>query len=81
LQYPDMPAYWQPALGDTQHGQAGVDNQPGIPMTYAVDGRQYIAVAAGAKGLPGELITLTLPRPGRACPCLDGCEPSDSLPV
>jgi hypothetical protein len=50
-------------------------------MTYAVDGRQYIAVAVGAKGSPGELIALTLPRPGRACPCLDGCEPSDSLPV
>jgi quinoprotein glucose dehydrogenase len=36
-------------------------NQSGIPMTYETDGRQYIVVAVGAKGLPGELIALTLP--------------------
>src|SRR6185312_7914191 len=36
-------------------------NQSGIPMTYAIDGRQYIVVAVGAKGSPGELIALTLP--------------------
>jgi quinoprotein glucose dehydrogenase len=36
-------------------------NQSGIPMTYETDGRQYIVVAAGAKGEPGELIALTLP--------------------
>jgi quinoprotein glucose dehydrogenase len=36
-------------------------NQSGAPMTYEVDGRQYIVVAAGAKGSPGELIALTLP--------------------
>jgi hypothetical protein len=30
-------------------------------MTYETDGRQYIVVAVGAKGLPGELIALTLP--------------------
>jgi quinoprotein glucose dehydrogenase len=36
-------------------------NQSGIPMTYEVAGRQYIVVAVGAKGLPGELVALTLP--------------------
>jgi quinoprotein glucose dehydrogenase len=36
-------------------------NQSGAPMTYEVDGRQYIVLAAGAKGSPGELIALTLP--------------------
>ena len=36
-------------------------NQSGIPMTYAIDGQQYIVVAVGAKGSPGELIALTLP--------------------
>jgi quinoprotein glucose dehydrogenase len=36
-------------------------NQSGVPMTYAVYGRQYIVVAAGAKDHPGELIALTLP--------------------
>ena len=36
-------------------------NQSGIPMTYETEGRQYIVVAVGAKGLPGELVALTLP--------------------
>ncbi|MBX5462852.1 MAG: PQQ-binding-like beta-propeller repeat protein [Steroidobacteraceae bacterium] len=36
-------------------------NQSGVPMTYAVNGRQYIVVAVGAKGSPGELVALTLP--------------------
>jgi quinoprotein glucose dehydrogenase len=36
-------------------------NQSGAPMTYAIDGRQYIVVAVGAKGLPGELVALRLP--------------------
>jgi quinoprotein glucose dehydrogenase len=36
-------------------------NQSGVPMTYAVEGRQYIVVAVGAKGVPGELVALTLP--------------------
>lgn len=36
-------------------------NQSGVPMSYEVDGRQYIVVAVGAKGLPGELVALTLP--------------------
>jgi quinoprotein glucose dehydrogenase len=36
-------------------------NQSGIPMTYEVDSRQYIVVAVGAKGQPGELVALSLP--------------------
>ncbi len=36
-------------------------NQSGIPMTYELEGRQFIVVAVGAKGSPGELVALTLP--------------------
>jgi quinoprotein glucose dehydrogenase len=36
-------------------------NQSGVPMTYAVYGKQYIVVAVGAKDHPGELVALTLP--------------------
>lgn len=35
-------------------------NQCGIPMTYSVNGKQYIVVAVGAIGHPGELIALSL---------------------
>ena len=33
----------------------------GIPMTYMVNDRQYIVVATGARGVPGELIALAVP--------------------
>jgi quinoprotein glucose dehydrogenase len=33
----------------------------GIPMTYMVDGRQFIVVAVGAAGVPAELVALALP--------------------
>lgn len=36
-------------------------NQSGVPMSYSVNGRQYIVVAVGARGVPGELVALTLP--------------------
>ncbi len=36
-------------------------NQSGVPMSYEVGGRQFIVVAVGAKGQPGELVALTLP--------------------
>jgi len=36
-------------------------NQSGVPMTYAVNGKQYIVVAAGAPNRGGELIALALP--------------------
>ena len=35
-------------------------NQTGIPMTYSINGRQFIVVAVGDKGHPGELVALTL---------------------
>ena len=35
-------------------------NQSGIPMTYMVDGKQYIVMAMGARGQPAELVALAL---------------------
>jgi quinoprotein glucose dehydrogenase len=35
-------------------------NQSGIPMTYSINGKQYIVVAVGAPGHPGELVALAL---------------------
>ena len=35
--------------------------QTGLPMTYMVNGRQFIVVAVGAPGMPGELVALALP--------------------
>lgn len=49
------------ATGAILHRLTLPANQSGIPMTYSVDGRQYIVVAVGAKGAPGELVALTLP--------------------
>ena len=37
----------------------------GAPMTYMLDGRQYIVVAVGWEDLPGELVALALPEDGR----------------
>ena len=36
-------------------------NQSGIPMTYLLNGKQYIVVAAGATSSPAELVALALP--------------------
>jgi quinoprotein glucose dehydrogenase len=35
--------------------------QSGTPMTYMIDGRQYIVLAISAAGFPGELIAFRLP--------------------
>ena len=35
-------------------------NQTGVPMTYAVNGQQYIVVATGAPGRAGELVALSV---------------------
>jgi quinoprotein glucose dehydrogenase len=35
-------------------------NQCGIPMTYSINGKQYIVIAVGAPGFPGELVALSL---------------------
>ncbi|MEY4763256.1 MAG: hypothetical protein RLZZ200_3113 [Pseudomonadota bacterium] len=47
--------------GEVLHEYVLPANQSGVPMTYAVGGRQYIVLAVGAKGQPGELVALTLP--------------------
>ena len=49
------------ATGAILHELTLPANQSGIPMTYSVAGRQYIVIAVGAKGAPGELVALTLP--------------------
>ncbi len=36
-------------------------NTCGNPMTYAVNGKQYIVVAVGAQNVPAELVALSLP--------------------
>ena len=33
----------------------------GVPMTYMIDGKQYIVVATGARGVPAELVALAIP--------------------
>jgi len=36
-------------------------SQTGLPMTYAVNGTQFIVVPIGGEGLPGELLAFKLP--------------------
>ena len=37
--------------------------QSGSPMTYMVDGTQYLVIAVSGRGFPGELIAFRLPQP------------------
>ncbi len=37
-------------------------NQSGVPMSYELDGRQFVVVAVGAPGQPAELVALTVRR-------------------
>lgn len=46
--------------GEIIHEMELPANQSGIPMTYAIDGQQYIVVAVGGVGKPGELVALTI---------------------
>jgi quinoprotein glucose dehydrogenase len=39
--------------------------QTGSPMSYMVDGRQYIVVAVGGPGFPGEYLAFALPEPAK----------------
>lgn len=39
-------------------------NQSGIPMTYSINGKQFIVVAVGGSNHPGELVALTVPTGG-----------------
>jgi quinoprotein glucose dehydrogenase len=36
-------------------------NQTGVPMTYVINGKQYIVVAVGAPNQPAELVALSVP--------------------
>jgi hypothetical protein len=63
---PDGTSVEAAAIGD--EGMLGIEAflsddavAPGAPMTYSRDGKQYIVVATGFKGVPGELIALALP--------------------
>ena len=47
--------------GATVHEMQLPSMATGIPMTYMVDGRQFIVIAVGAVGVPAELIALALP--------------------
>ena len=47
--------------GKVLHERKLPANVTGIPMTYMLDGVQYIVMAIGAPGVPAELIALTLP--------------------
>ena len=49
------------ASGTLVHELTLPANQSGVPMTYELDGRQFIVVAVGAKDVPGQLIALSLP--------------------
>ncbi|HUN76805.1 MAG TPA: PQQ-binding-like beta-propeller repeat protein [Steroidobacteraceae bacterium] len=49
------------ATGAIVHALTLPANQSGVPMSYEVDGRQYIVLAVGAKDVPGQLIALALP--------------------
>ena len=49
------------ATGKVIFQDALPSNVTGMPMTYMVNGRQFIVVATGARGVPGELIALALP--------------------
>jgi quinoprotein glucose dehydrogenase len=46
--------------GETLHEFKLPANQSGIPMSYLAGGKQYIVVAVGAVGTPGEFVALTV---------------------
>ena len=46
--------------GDILHEFKLPANQSGIPMTYMVNGRQFIVVAVGAAGVPAEFVALSV---------------------
>ncbi len=50
-----------PATGDRIAQIALPGNASGSPMTYQVDGKQYIVMPIGGASLPAELIALSLP--------------------
>ena len=50
-----------PANGDLIAQIVLPGNATGSPMTYQVDGKQYIVVPIGGASLPAELVALSLP--------------------
>jgi quinoprotein glucose dehydrogenase len=49
------------ATGAVVHELQLPANTCGNPMTYMVNGKQYIVVAVGSQTVPGELVALSLP--------------------
>jgi quinoprotein glucose dehydrogenase len=49
------------ATGELIHSVKLPAGTTGIPMTYMVNGRQYIVVAVGGRGVPAELVALAVP--------------------
>ena len=49
------------ATGAVVHELELPANTCGNPMTYMVNGKQYIVVAVGAQNFPGELVAMSLP--------------------
>ncbi len=45
--------------GDLIHEMQLPGRETGIPMTYMINGRQFVVVAVSAAGVPGELVALT----------------------
>ena len=49
------------ATGDVIHEMELPSGTTGLPMTYMVNGRQFIVVAVGGRGHPAELVALAVP--------------------
>ena len=51
--------------------------QSGSPMTYMLNGRQYLVLAISGNGVPGELIAFRLPQadnnPPAGSNCISNC--------
>jgi glucose dehydrogenase len=46
--------------GEVLHEMKLPANVTGVPMTYMLDGVQYLVMAIGAPGVPAELIAMTV---------------------
>jgi quinoprotein glucose dehydrogenase len=49
------------ATGKVLHRMELPAGTTGIPMTYMTNGRQYVVVAVGGKGMPAELVAMAVP--------------------
>ena len=49
------------ATGDVVHTIELPGGTCGVPMTYAINGKQYIAVSVGSRTTPAEIVALSLP--------------------